>query len=310
MRRDQAVAACAGYLRRYGPRIAAEYQPDDPVARNPIARPRFPTLERPATPDDVREGRAVFSLSGEGEVRVVALPSGYPVRARWLALKSFPIDSRFSFDRDLGDFLQDGWVWQTEEVLKGDRWERFYGFVGHATIARVPASEIEFSPDRNRRLTLPGGLAARLETVEPPIAVFRLGQPVQVTLRLHNALGVERSAPTEFVQAGADGKPALRRGMSMVLHEIPRGDNGFESAREHPPRQPSRTDRFDPGNASWPLAPTESFEALRLDLNEWYAGLQPGGYRIHLRFGADSGVGEGTTNWLEFWIVETDKRGP
>ena len=61
-----------------------------PTTRDPIARLRFPALERPATPDDVREGRAVFSLTGEGEARVVALPSGYPVRARWLALKVIP----------------------------------------------------------------------------------------------------------------------------------------------------------------------------------------------------------------------------
>jgi len=310
-RRDKAVAACAEYLRRYGPRLAAEYPPDEPDARNPIARLRLPALERLATPDDVREGRAVFSSTGEGEARVVALPSGYPVRARWLALKSFPVDRRSSPDPGLGDFLQDGWVWQAEEVLKGGRWERFYGFVGHATIARVAASEIEFSPDRNRRLILPGGLSARVETAEPPIAVFRPGQPVLVTLRLHNARGVERSVPTEFVRAGADGKPALRRGVSLVLEELPKGTDGpgVLGSCSFPPRKPTRTDRFDPGNASRTLAPTESFEAVRLDLNDWYAGLQPGGYWLELKFGADSGVGEGRTNFMEFWIAEPDKRG-
>jgi hypothetical protein len=49
------------------------------------------------------------------------------------------------------DFLQDGWVWQAEQVHTGDGWERYYGFVGHATIARVAASEIEFLPARKRR---------------------------------------------------------------------------------------------------------------------------------------------------------------
>jgi hypothetical protein len=242
------------------------------------------------------------------QVRVVALPSGYPVRARWLALKA--VDRRFSPDPALGAFLQDGWVWQTEEVLKGNRWERFYGFVGHATIARVAASEIEFSPDRHRRLTLPSGLTARVETTEPPIAMFRPGQPVVVTLRLYNARGVEQAAPTEFVRAGADGKPALRRGVSLVLHDVSKGadDLGVLRSFSSPPRTPTRTDRFDPGNASRTLAPTESFEAARLDLNDWYAGLQRGGYWLHLTFGADSGVGEGTTNRIQFWIVEPERR--
>ncbi len=311
-RRDAAVAAAAGYLRRHGPHLAAEYSPDDPQARVPIARLRFPTLGRPATADDVREGRAVFTLAGQGEARVVALPSGYPVRARWLALRAFPVDHRFNPDPALGDSLQEGWAWQAEEVFKGDHWERSYGFVGHATIGRVPASEIEFAPDHDRRLTLPGGLSARVETAEPPIAVFRPGQPVLVTLRLHNVRGVERQAPTEFVRAGADGKPALRRGVSLVLREDPKGadDLGVLRSLSSPPRKPTRTGRFDPGDASRTLAPTESFEAARLDLDDWYGELPPGHYWLHLTFGADSGVGEGTTNRMEFWIIEPDKRGP
>ena len=306
-KRDNAVAACAEYLRRYGPHLAAEYHPDDPTTRGPIAVLRFPALEHPATPEDVRAGRAVFSLSGEGETRLVALASGYPVRARWLALQSFPVDPSARTDPTLHGFLQDGWVWQTEEVLKGNRWERFYGFVGHATIARVAASEIEFSPDRDRRLTLPSGLSARIEPDELPSAVFRPGQPILVTLRIHNARGVEQSAPTEFVRAGAGGKPALRRGMALVLTEIPRGDDGFAARHDLPPRPPARTDRFDPGNASRTLAPTESFDACRLDLNDWYTGLQPGNYWLQVTFGADSGVGAGKTNRMKFWIDDSDK---
>jgi hypothetical protein len=150
-RRDKAIAACADFLQHYGPRIAAEYPPDEPDAQHPIARLRFPALGRPATPDDVREGRAIFSLSGEGDVRTVALPSGFPVRARWLALKSFPVDLRSNPVPPVGEFLQDGWVWQAEEVRKGDQWERYYGFAGHATIARVAASEIEFASEKAGR---------------------------------------------------------------------------------------------------------------------------------------------------------------
>lgn len=133
--------------------------------------------------------------------------------------------------------------------------------------------------------------------------MFRTGRPILVALRLFNARGVERPAPTEFLRVGADGKPALRRGVSLVLSEIPRSIEGLGGLGSPPPVwEPSRTARFDPGDASRTLAPTESFEAMRLDLNDWYAGLRPGGYRLRLTFGPDSGVGEGTTNELEFWI--------
>ena len=129
-RRDEAVAACAAYLKRFGPRLAVEANSDDVTARGPFAQPHFPALDHPATPDDVREGRALFSIHGEGETRVVALPAGFPVRARWLALKSFPIDREVDLFNDHGDFLQDGRVWQAEEVLKDGQLEskllRFY----------------------------------------------------------------------------------------------------------------------------------------------------------------------------------------
>ncbi len=308
-RRDAAINACATYLRRYGPRFAAEYISGQPTFRNPVAYLRFPTLAHPATPDDVREGRAVFSSTGEAESRTVPLAAGYPVRARWLALKLFPVARRYNTDPGLGDFLQDGWVWQSEEVKKGNRWERYFGFVGHATIARVPASEIEFSPDRNLWLKLTGGLAARLETAEPPTAVFQPGQPVVVMLRLFNVRGIEQSAPTEFIRAGVDGKPALRRGVSLVLKEVPDESDGqgLRRARSAPPPKPMRTEQFDPGRAARMLAPSESFEALRVDLNDWFAGLKPGGYWLQANFGTESGIGEGTTNRLQIWIVESDK---
>ena len=81
-RRDQAVAACAEYLRRYGPTLRRRIS-SGRSRRAGTGSPAcdFPALDRPATPDDVREGRAVFSAAGEGEARVVKLPSGFPVRA-------------------------------------------------------------------------------------------------------------------------------------------------------------------------------------------------------------------------------------
>jgi hypothetical protein len=310
-RRDRAIAASAEYLRRYGPHLAAEYPPDDPDHWHQIARLRFPILDHPATPDDVREGRAAFSAAGEGEARVVKLPSGYPVHARWLALADLRLDSSRRAGPPGFGSLQDGWVWQGEEVLKGGRWERSYGFVGHATIARVAASEIKFSPDSSRRQDPPSGFAARIEPVGATVSVFRPGQPIIVELRLYNARGTEGSAPTEFLRAAADGKPALRRGVTVTVSEIPsRNDERPEAVLAPTTREPSRTEHFDPGPAARLLGPTESFAAMRIDVNDWYAGLPPGSYFLELTFEAVSGIGKGSTNWVSFGIGDPDRRGP
>jgi hypothetical protein len=68
-------------------------------------------------------------------------------------------------------------------------------------------------------------------------------------------------------------------------------------------------ERFNPGDASRTLAPTESIEALRLDLNDWYGELKSGWYWLQVNFGAESGIGERTTNQLQFWIVAPEENG-
>lgn len=313
-RRDEAVAACADYLARHGANLAVEYAPDDPTVRESVTQVRFPALGRPATAADVREGRAIFAAPEGAEARVVTLAAGLPFRARWLALKSFPIDDRFARGLEFGGFRQNGWVWQAEEIRTGNRWERFYGFVGPGTIARVAASEIEFSPDRHRGLTLADGLTARVEAARYPGAVFRPGQPLEVVyrpgeplvmvLRLYNTRGNAQTSPTEFSAPATDGKPALRRGITLAVERFPTGDNprSVEPARV----APARSAAFDPGARSRMLAPTESFEAMRLDINDWFPGLTPGMYWFYVDFAPQSGLGKGTTNRLQFWIVDPD----
>lgn len=41
--------------------------------------------------------------------------------------------------------VEDGWVWQAEEIRRGNQWERDYGFVGRHVIARVPAGSIDLA---------------------------------------------------------------------------------------------------------------------------------------------------------------------
>jgi hypothetical protein len=196
-------------------------------------------------------------------------------------------------------------------VLKGGRWERSYGFVGHATIARAAAAEIEFSPDSSRRPNLPSGLSPRIEPVDATVSVFRQGQPILVELRLYNARGTERMAPTEFLRTAADGKPALRRGVSVTVSEIPSPNDGPPGLIIAPTtREPSRTEHFDSGPAARLLAATESFAAMRIDVNDWYAALPPGSYLLELTFEADSGIGKGSTNRMSFGIGDPDCRRP
>jgi len=303
-RRDKAVLACADYLRRYGARLSVEELPDEHDFPHARAHLRFPALGKPASAEDVREARAIFSLQGEGKARVPALPANFPVRARWTALKAFPIDQHLGDGSTHRAFLQDGWVWQAEEIRKGDRWERFYGFVGHATIARVPASEILFPLDPYQSATIPGGLAAQVSLADPASTGHAPGEPIVVTMRLRNGLGVDREVPTDFVRPGDDGRQALRRGVTLTLFDVPKNPYGSGSPAMTPPgpREPTRRAQFDPGGASRTLGPTESFEALRVDLRDWFGTLGPGSYHVRIAVSQDSGIGNGTSGGGNFSI--------
>ena len=138
------------------------------------------------------------------------------------------------------------------------------------------------------------------------------GRPIVITLKIRNCRGVERPVPTEFIRPSDDGKPALRRGLSLALFDVSQntagdGTNALPQKGEH---QPTRTARFDPGDASRILAPTESLEAMQIDLNDWFAPLGPGNYRARVTFAKESGLGEGTTNDAYFVIGDQNDRSP
>ncbi len=132
--RDAAVGACVEFLKTYGDRLTPEPPPG--VQAHPFEKRAylaFPVLDRPATIDDVRAGRAIFSLEGQGEVRRIALPTT-PMKAKWTPAEEAP-----------GDLAVEGWVWQAEEIRRDGQWERFYGFVGRHVIGRVQGISIELA---------------------------------------------------------------------------------------------------------------------------------------------------------------------
>ena len=88
--RDEAVAACVAFLKTYGDRFTAKAPPGErshPFKKQ--AHLAFPVLDRPATKEDVRAGRAIFSLEGESEIRRVELPS-MPIKAKRIPPREAP----------------------------------------------------------------------------------------------------------------------------------------------------------------------------------------------------------------------------
>jgi hypothetical protein len=302
-RRDEAVTACVAYVKRYGGRFTAEAPPGALDGRSP-AHLTFPVLDRPATREDVAAARAIFSLEGQGETRLARLPA-LPQRARWVTLKDTPIErTYYPGGITLQKYDTDGYVWQAEEVRQGDRWERFYGFVGRHVIARAPASEIEFASPFHAWGNLEGGLDARTELAEPHPDGFDPGRPIVVALQIRNRLGVPRSSPAEFLRPAPDGKPAMRRGLGLSLwHSTARGPkSAFRSVYPDEAIEPVRDAHFDPGDGERPLAPLEGFEAMRFDLNDWFDLTKPGAYRFRLTCTAASGLGEGSASEVCFQV--------
>jgi hypothetical protein len=167
-KRDAALAELAAFIDRWGHCFRDLRQGLPAEAVFFPYRPRFylAPLSRPATPEDVADGRAIFSLRDRPEAQVRAVPlKPYPSIARWKTLRQFPFrepgymewpkeaDAKglAKWDHVPKEFFdREGYIWQAEEVLVGGKWRRYYGFAGSHIIAKVPAEEIEildeFSP--------------------------------------------------------------------------------------------------------------------------------------------------------------------
>jgi hypothetical protein len=301
-RRDEALAACIAYLNQYGERFRENEASRAIRATEPGAAVRgtailtFDPLDHPATADDVAAGRAVFSLEGAGaEVHRCPLPP-FPLGARWTKLEVFRNDPPVVrvFDKEGHEYpntetLQVGRVWQAEEVREGDRWRRYYGFVGRHALTRVAAEEIEFRTYwREGWSVLSTDLDGRIVIKE---AATTGPLPVEFSFRNHR--GVETTAPADLVRGG-DGAPTIREGIAFRLvreSDKPEAPNPFaerEGAREtpFPPEEISaRPFRRHPnGVSSRILAPAGTVVAFRLDLHTLFPIDRPGRYRLEITF--------------------------
>ena len=303
-RRDRAIADQVAFLERYGERFdKSPLQDSIPGRFGPSRRtPAFPPLDRPATDDDVRRGLAIFSLDRRGPARVVPL-SDRPLAAKWLTLEDSAY-SQQSFDPKTGKsetkiiFDQDGLVWQAEEVEEGGRWRRYYGFVGRR-LGPAPAEEIEFPEPWTPAGTLADKVDAQL--------IRNQGPPRTFVLRLRNRAGLPRAVPTAFVDGD---RPALRPGVDLELSYTPTNlGPGMAQAIgaaevKWEDLTPKSTARLAPDAATRTLEPAGSFDAFSLKVEDWFDVSRPGTYRLRVRFGADSGLGEGTSNEQIFPVPE------
>ncbi len=295
-RRDQAITECVAFLTRYGERFAFAdsdgRDSDDFLHRR--AHMTFPLLDHPATPEDVAKGRAIFSLEGQGERRVVAVVDR-PLTGNWLAYKAHPTIQRPVNPKTgpITVYDQAGRVWQAEEVLKDGKWQRFYGFIGRYVIAKAPADEIEF---REWRL----GLQRLSDTLEGNLLTSGAPTPTVFRLRLRNASGLDRSIPTEFVRMEEGKVVALRKGITL---QIARASVPAPSKDEDwAPVPLSSITSFDPTGRAQILRPAESFEAMSIDLKPLFASKEPGHYRLRLTFAKESGIADGASLLVQFEI--------
>jgi hypothetical protein len=257
---------------------------------------------RPATETDVAVGRAIFSLEGEGEVRVGPLP-GLPLVAMW--------------DAEGAAARLSGFVWQAEEVYRDGRWERFYGFAGDG-VHRVPAEEIEFRSPWSRWGALPDGLGARLAVAEadrPTGPVFFPGEQVNASLRIRNQQGTSREVPRAWYRHAEGEGPALPEGFQFrVRYWIPpmpiwNADDltllieaGTFTREEPYSLSPKANPGFMQNGATFPLEAAESIEVARIDLRDWLNLSRPGVYAVALYLAGEEGE-EPEAETPELWFA-------
>jgi hypothetical protein len=299
--RDEAIAGCVIFLARYGERFRYTesarplYEEAPFYPRHPRAVLAFPALDRPATEDDVRAGRAVFHLGGT-EVRRFPLPAN-PIKARWTTLQ-IPSDDPLLLmnkgSQSAFEMLQGGTVWQAEEANQGGAWRRYYGFVGRDTMARVPAEEIEFPSPWNTgwsrvsvaldgRVVPPGGRDDGTRIVMSEVSP---DGPLPVEVWFRNRRGVEVTSPVDY--ARGEGGLSLRDGVSIRLFREPDGAQAqARSQGVSPPwdeilAKPVRRHRSD--GTSRAIGPAEVTQAIRLELRDVFDLSRSGRYRVEFAF--------------------------
>jgi len=305
-KRDEAIAACRAFLRQYGDNF--KYRPGDPNYADTIQRVvqiHFPKLDHPATPQDVKEGRAIFSLSGT--VRNYQMPD-FPIGASRPSHPEDPhdvfVDSGTGPMKKMVAYVTGGRVWQAEEALLNGKWERYYGFVGRYQLDKIPAAEIAFSDVSTNEISKcvsisfngPEGRPDPRIVVDPwsgtsAAKFISVGDPLPVTVGVQNNSGLDQQVPDALM---------LPTGASNTL------PTGIVISVSYSPKLPPLAHRYtDPevdlgpfqelpmrkeisvskDNLNGPtLKPTQSLTVLKIDLRDYFELTRTGSYRVKALF--------------------------
>jgi Leucine-rich repeat (LRR) protein/HEAT repeat protein len=241
-------------------------------------------LDHPATTADVAAGRALFSFEGLGEVRVWKLPDSAPVYALWPVLTTAgrnPV----------------GCVCQAEELNLGGKWKRYFGFLCREGAAVVPAVEIDF-PTCNAALGPRHNLMQALGitwgmTVPGPGRDFwkkqkdaspEVGDPLPVELHFRNLGDDPLELPLTWFRDARNGGPSLRECLTVSLRWAPfyplRPDAGQPGDKCSVALEAARDTHFKPDGLTRTLRRAESFQALALDLRDWFKIEREGYYEV------------------------------
>ena len=270
---DKAVAACVELLRSHQYELFWQSESFH--------------LDKPVTAVQVDKGQAVFTLAGQGTVRVVP-GLKLPLPALWTRVKDRPpFKRRFRIASPEEDQPQGGMVVQAEEVSKDGRWQRYYGFVAPGCIARVPAQEIEFSPNPGQtggdwvrpgpgfhaRLDIPASTTEASDNLPPR---YPADTALTFAVVVRNSSGLEQVLPPleKSVRLRFFYSPEVISRQGYLMPRATRPDQ-----REELTPRPGAT--FRPVKSKV-LAPTEEMKAGEVNLREWFDPRKPGFYRLQL----------------------------
>jgi hypothetical protein len=303
--RDAAVAACKAVLLQYGDAFQSPAQ--DPYDESVYgsqdrARAAFPKFDHPATPDDVKLGHAIFSLSGT--TRICQMPS-FPIEAWRPNRKTDPSEgSETTADgasKSIIMYNTEGRVWQAEEVLRDGKWDRYYGFIGRYQLEKVSAAEIRFSyqgANGNVTKEISGTIEGPQDYVQsqPNFSFathnfYQLDSPLPVKVKISNGSGLDQAIP-QALMLPPGAKMTLPQGISLILsysEKIPPKVVSFSgpsfnygSWQDVPLRKEVQIAASDtPGPI---LIPTKDFTVLDTDLRDFFDTSRPGTYRVKALF--------------------------
>jgi hypothetical protein len=261
----------------------------------------MPTLGRPATSEDVAQGRAIFFLTGN--TRTVAIGK-FPLEASCLKAgkkhPEIPLEEGLKGDDDQDDGSK---IWQAEEVQVGGRWERYYGFAGRHLFAKVPAAEVEFP--RAGDVDLAPAIECWISPaanhfdagLEQSFLVTGLQKPLPFNLGVHNYGGLDQLIPGPFILPANNARtlPAAVRFTLSYSEKMPPAPTAREFASNMQNRVPvdygswqdiplrKEITMAGPADAR-AIGPDARIELLKIDLRDYFKITRPGTYRLDVTF--------------------------